>query len=114
MAFENEKRTARSLLSAIEDGTLDVSDTYGVLENEDPTLVYLVFRWIRANYPGSHPAADAVIGRLANLCSTYPAAAKKAAKGKSDPIVDWFEDAYEYREFRANEFVDLIVEKLEG
>ncbi len=114
MAFDNEKCTARSLLGEIEDGTLDASDTYDILENEDPTLVYLVFRWIRANYPHSHPAADAVIGRLADLCSTFPAAAKKAAKGKNDPIVDWFEDAFEYRDYRANEFIDLIVEKLEG
>lgn len=82
MAFEHEKRTARSLLAAIEDGTLDASDTYSILENEDPTLVYLVFMWIRATYPPSHPAADGVIGRLANLCSPTqrPPAKRRRAK----------------------------------
>jgi hypothetical protein len=37
-----------------------------------------------------------------------------AQNGKDDPLVEWFEDAYGYRDFRAAEFIDLVVEKLEG
>ncbi|MFT6396470.1 MAG: hypothetical protein ACJAYU_001213 [Bradymonadia bacterium] len=114
MAFDEEKRAARSLLAAIEDGTTSTSDTYYQLKDADPTLVYFIFTWIRATYPPSHPAAGGVLGRLGDLCTKYPDAARIAASGKADSVVDWFEDAYEYREYGSAEFVDLIVEKLEG
>lgn len=114
MAFDEEKRVARRLLAAIEDGSTSTSDAYYQLKDADPTLVYFVFTWIRANYPPNHPAAAGVLGRLAELCQKYPDAPRIAASGKDDPIVEWFEDAYEYREYRASEFVELIVEKLEG
>ena len=37
-----------------------------------------------------------------------------AKDGKEDALVEWFEDAYGYRDLRAVEFIDLVVEKLEG
>jgi hypothetical protein len=114
MAFNMEKAAARRLLGALEDGTLGATDTFDLVGEADPTLVYFVFTWLRASYPPSHPASDAVLGRLGELCSRYPAAARIAQTGKADAVVDWFEDAYGYRDFRAAEFVDLVVEKLEG
>ena len=114
MAFNMEKAEARRLLGALEDGTLGASDTFHLVEEADPTLVYFVFAWLRAWYPPSHPASDAVLGRLGELCSRYPKAARMAKDGKEDALVEWFEDAYGYRDFQAAEFIDLVVEKLEG
>lgn len=114
MAFEHEKRTARRLLGAIEDGTLDTPNTWYLVSEADPTLVYFIFSWIRAWYPAHHPAADGVLGRLTDLLTRYPKAAKRAKSGASDPLVEWFRNEYAYRDLRAAEFIDLIVEKLEG
>jgi len=114
MAFNMEKAAARRLLGALEDAKLGTSDTFRLVEKADPALVYFVFTWLRARYPSSHPASDAVLGRMGELCSRYPKAARMAQDGKEDPIVEWFEDAYNYRDFQAAEFIDLVVEKLEG
>lgn len=114
MSFDFEKRSARRLLAAIEDGTLDASATHHLVTQADPALVHFVFAWIRAWYPASHPASDAVLGRLAELCTRFPDAARKAKEGAGDPIVEWFEDEYAYRDFRPDAFIDLVVEKLEG
>ncbi|MFT7625030.1 MAG: hypothetical protein ACI9WU_004221 [Myxococcota bacterium] len=114
MAFNLEKAAAQRLLGALDDGRLGASDTFDLVKEADPTLVYFVFTWLRASYPPSHPASDAVLGRLGELCSRYPRAAQIAKEGKEDSVVEWFEDAYGYRDFRAAEFIDLVVEKLEG
>lgn len=114
MAFQQEKEAARRILGAIEDGTLRVGDTFRLIEEADPTLVYFIFAWIRAWYPSSHPAADGVLGRLGELVSQYPRAARMAKQGESDSLVTWFEDQYSYRDLRADDFIDVIVEKLEG
>ncbi len=114
MAFEHEKRRARHLLAALEDGRLDTADTNHLVKDADPALVHFIFAWLRAHYPSSHPAADAVLGRLSALCTRYPVAARLAKEGSKDPIVAWFEEDESYRDHRANEFIDLIVEKLEG
>ena len=114
MAFNIEKAAARRLLGALEDGKLEAPDTFQLVEEADPTLVYFVFAWLRARYPSSHSASDGVLGRMSELCSRYPKAARMAQDGKEDPLVEWFEDAYGYRDFRAAEFIDLVVEKLEG
>ena len=114
MAFEHEKRSARRLLGAIEDGTLDTPNTWYLISEADPTLVYFIFCWIRAWYPAHHPAADGVLGRLTELLTRYPKAAQLAKEGAADSLVGWFEDEHEYRDLRADEFIALIVEKLEG
>jgi hypothetical protein len=114
MAFNMEKTAARRLLGALEDGTLGVVDTFLLVEEADPVLIYFVFAWLRAWYPSSHQASDGVLGRMGELCSRYPKAARMAQNGKGDPLVEWFEDAYGYRDLRAAEFIDLVVEKLEG
>jgi len=114
MAFNMEKAAARRLLGALEDAKLGTSDTFRLVEKADPALVYFVFTWLRARYPSSHPASDGVLGCMGELCSRYPKAARMAQDGKEDPIVEWFEDAYNYRDFQAAEFIDLVVEKLEG
>lgn len=114
MGFETEIRAAREIVSALEDGTRDTAQTYFLVENADPTLLYLIFAWLRGSYPPTNPASDGVLGRLTALCTQYPAVAQRAKAGQSDPVVDWFEDAYEYRNFEADGFCELVVEKLEG
>ena len=51
---------------------------------------------------------------LSELCTQHPKAARMAKQGESDSLVTWFEDEHGYRDLRAEEFIDLIVEKLEG
>lgn len=114
MAFDMEKAAAQRLLSALEDGSLNARDTFYLVEDADPTLVYFIFSWLRAWYPPSHPAGDAVLGRIGELCTQHPRAARIAREGQGDAVVDWFEDAYTYRDFRSAEFIELVVEKLEG
>ena len=114
MAFLQEKQEAHRILSGIEDGNLKVAETFYLIEDADPTLVYFIFAWIRAWYPSSHPAADGVLGRLSELCTQFPKAARMAKEGESDSLVKWFEDEYSYRDLRADAFIDVIVDKLEG
>lgn len=114
MAFTPEKRAAQRILSAIEDGKLSTRETYQLVADADPTLIHLIFTWLRARYPAHNPASDGVLGRLAELCTQYPEAAAKAKEGESDSLVAWFEDEYDYRELRSGDFIDLIVEKLES
>ena len=114
MAFEMEKAEALRLLRAIEEGTQSTTATFQIAESQDPTLIYFIFAWLRARYPASHPAADAVLNRLGELCSRHPKVARMANEGKKDSLVEWFEQAYGYRDFQSSEFVDLVVEKLES
>ena len=38
----------------------------------------------------------------------------KMREGKSDVIVNWFEEEHTYRDFTAEQFIALVIEKLEG
>ncbi|MCP4867808.1 MAG: hypothetical protein GY898_03725 [Proteobacteria bacterium] len=114
MAFEHEKRTARAILAAIEDAQLNTANTWHLIEDADPTLVYFLFAWLRARYPASHPASDGVLGRLGALVTEFPAAARLAKKGEKDSLVPWFEEGHSYRDYSNQEFVELIVDKLES
>lgn len=111
--FEPEKRAAMRLLQSIEDNTLSEDDIRHLIEGADPALVYLVFGWLRHRYHGGHSASEGVLGRIVGLCR-HPSVAKKAVAGEKDAIAQWFEETHEYGDFRRGEFIDLIVEKLEG
>jgi hypothetical protein len=113
MSFEKEKREALEILESIENGTMSAAESFRLIEGADPTLVYFIFEWLKQSYSG-HPAAEGVLGRLIALCSAYPAATKLAKEGQADLVVRWFEEAYQYRELGSREFIELIVEKLEG
>lgn len=114
MSFEHEKRQALRMLEGIENGTMTASESHGLLRDADPTLVYFIFTWLRAYYHAGHPAAEGVLGRVVEICSRYPDVTRAIKVGEDDSIVAWFEDEYDYRDFQAAAFVDLIVEKLEG
>lgn len=114
MSFEHEKQVARSILSAIEDAGVSPGQTFDLMREADPTLIYFLFAWLRAHYPSSHPSGDGVLGRLTALCTEHPKAARMARAGESDSIVGWFEDGHSYRDFDSREFIELVVDKLEG
>lgn len=113
MAFEQEQRAALRILQGIEEGTLSASESAALVEDADPALVYLLFTWLRHHYKPDDAAAEAVLGRLLAL-SSRPAVAKLVKEGQGDPVVEWFEEAYSYRKLGSSEFVELIVQKLEG
>lgn len=114
MAFDYEKRQALRMLQGIEDGSMKTWQSRDLLEEADPALVYFVFSWLRAHYPPSHPAAGGVLGRLGEICTRHPSIPKRFEAGRRDPLVEWFEEAYSYRELQRLAFIDLIIEKLEG
>lgn len=114
MAFEHEQTQALRILQAFEQGTLSTSQTYGLVQDADPALLHFIFTWLRAHYPPHHPASQAVVGRMVELCNAHPQVPRRIKEGAADPIVEWFEDAHQYRELQSREFIALIVEKLEG
>ena len=114
MEFAHEKRTARHMLSALEDGSQSIEDMRGLYEEADPALVYLLFGWLRDRYPASHGASVGVLGRIVGLCQASSVVAKAARTGEKDAIAQWFEETHSYREMERDDFIDLIVEKLEG
>lgn len=113
MALEQEQRAALRILEGIEEGTMSASDSLALVEDADPALIYLIFTWLRKRY-ADHPNADAVIGRLVEISSRGSIAAKMK-EGQSDPVAQWFEESYSYRKLDSKEeFIQLIIEKLEG
>lgn len=114
MAFEHEQQQAARILAAIEDGLMSTAEAHNLIRDADPTLVYFIFSWLREHYHRGHPAADAVLGRLAKICTDYPDIPRMVETGGADSVVAWFEDAYSYRELDAGAFIELVVEKLEG
>ena len=113
MAFDHEQRQARRLLDGVEMGTLDTYDAFALIERSDPCWVYLMFTWLRAHY-ANHSASDGVFGRIADICTTHPKAAAMMREGQRDALTAWFEETYEYRELDADDFVRIVVEKLES
>ena len=113
MEFEHEKKTALRLLQGIELGTMTTDESYGELRDADPALIFLIFKWLRKRYR-DHPAADGVLGRLSDLCNEHRDITRRAKAGEDDPVVNWFEGSYQYKDLEGTEFIDLIVEKLEG
>ena len=112
MAFEHEQRAALRILEGIEEGTASATDSLNMVEEADPALVYLIFTWLRKRY-ADHPNADAVIGRLVAV-SNKGNVPKMMKEGAEDPVVEWFEDSYKYKDLDKQQFIELIIEKLEG
>ena len=114
MNFAHEQRAAAHLLSLLEDGSHPTVHVRPFYEEADPALVYFLFAWLRAHYHAAHPAAEGVLGRIVALVSASDIVARKAREGERDSLVSWFEETYNYRDLDRDEFVALIVEKLEG
>lgn len=113
MAFAQEQRAALHLLQGIENGTLSTSQASHIIDEADPALVYFIFTWLRARYE-NHPASEGVVGRLVELTQSFSGVKKAMAEGKEDSVVAWFEEEHSYKEFTAEQFIEVVVEKLEG
>ncbi len=112
MALEQEQRAALRILEGIEEGTMSAADSFALVDDADPALVYLIFTWLRKRY-ADHPNSDAVIGRLVEI-SNRGSVPGKMKEGQADVVVQWFEESHSYRELGSKEFIELIIEKLEG
>lgn len=113
MSFERQQAQALRILEGIEEGTMSAADSFALVEAADPALIYLIFTWLRRRY-ADHPNADAVIGRLVAVVDRDPKINRMMKEGHADPVVAWFEEEYSYTALRSREFIELIVEKLEG
>jgi len=113
MSFERQQAQALRILEGIEEGTMSAADSFALVEEADPTLIYLIFTYLRRRY-ADDPNADAVIGRLVAVVDKHPVVSKMMKEGQADPVVAWFEDEYKYTQLRPREFIEIIVEKLEG
>jgi len=112
MSLEQHQREALRILEGIEEGSMSATDSVALVEDADPALIYLIFTWLRKRY-ADHENSDAVIGRLVAV-SGRGSVVKKMKEGQADPVVQWFEENYSYRTLEAKEFIELIIEKLEG
>jgi len=112
--FETEKQDALATLRGIELGEMSIEESFERLDAADATLVYFILRWLKKHYHRDHDQHDEVRGRLADVRNTYRAITRKAKVGEDDPVVEWFEGAHKYHELNAEEFIDIIVDKLEG
>jgi hypothetical protein len=112
MEFAMEKREARRLLEALEDGTLSPEDTRPLAEDADPALLYLIVAWLRARY-ATHSAAEGVLGRIVAV-SRYDAVAKAVKSGERDAITAWFLEEHDLRDLDRDDFIDIVVDKLES
>lgn len=92
---------------------MTAGQSYDLVADADPALVYLIFTWIRRRY-ADHPNADAVVGRLLAVIERSPSVNAKMKEGQADPVVAWFEEEHSYRDLGAKEFIELIVDKLES
>ena len=114
MAFEDEKLAALTILQGIVQGTMTPDESFEFLDKADPTLVYFILKYVKKHYHRDHDEFDEVRTRLTNLQTSYRSITRKAKAGEEDLVVEWFEGSHRYREMTAEEFIDLVVEKLEG
>ncbi|HEX4417081.1 MAG TPA: hypothetical protein VH165_04235 [Kofleriaceae bacterium] len=112
MALEQEQRAAMRILDSIEGGMMSANELFSLVDDADPALLYLIVTWLRKHY-ADHVNADAIGGRLVEL-SSKASIAVKMKEGQADPVVQWFEENYSYRKLEKPEFIELIIEKLEG
>lgn len=112
MSFEIEKRAAAHLLAVVENGSHSPQQIRLAYEGADPALIYLLFAWLRAHYRG-HSAAEGVYGRIVAACAS-DVVARRVKLGEKDAVVSWFEETYDYRQLQRDDFIELIVEKLES
>ena len=111
MSYEQEQRAAMRILTGFEEGKLGTTELQSIVEEADPALVYLIFTWLRKRYAGD--SNDAVVARLVEV-SDRGAIPEMVKEGHDDPVVEWFEEGYSYRELDAKQFIELVVDKLES
>ncbi len=116
MSFEFEKQEAGRLLAGLEEGGMSAADAFDIADQRDPLMVYFIFRYLREKYPPGGPQSQGIVERLLELASTYDGLMKATKAAERDPMREWFDDTHSMSEFfgDSQEFIDMIVEKLEG
>lgn len=114
MEFEAEKSEALMILLGIVDGTMTADESFELLDQCDPTLVYFILKYVKKHYHRDHDDYEAVRRRLKELKNSYRAITRKSKSGEDDPVVEWFESNHRYSDLSPELFIDLIVDKLEG
>ena len=114
LEFEAEKLHALTILLGIVQGTMTTDESFELLEESDPTLVYFILKYIKKHYHRDHDLYDVVRPRLTELKNTHRAITRKSKTGEDDPVVEWFEGTHRYSELPPEVFIDIIVDKLEG
>lgn len=112
--FAEEKQHAFGILQGIAQGTAMADETFALLKDTEPVFVYFIFRWLKKHYHKDHDDYEFVKANLSDVRNSHRQLTRMAKDGEEDPLVEWFEGNYRYREMSAFEFVDLIIEKLEG
>ena len=54
-----------------------------------------------------------MLGRVLEI-SNKGSVPKMMKEGQADPVVAWFEETHSYKDLGSKEFIELIIEKLEG
>lgn len=110
------KREMMRFLEGIENGSLSANDAFIVADKLDPVLVYFAIQFLRENYPASNPGSQGITERMVELMGNHEGIVKAVKTGEKDVLSEWFNDTYSFGEFKNknDEFVDLIVDKLEG
>ena len=112
MSAFDEKREALRLLDGLENGGMAADDASSIAQDLDPVLVHVIVKFLRETYPVSDPAATAVLERVVQLNSAWKGLVARCQEGEQDPITEWFESEYAYRDFRGRgaEMIELIVD----
>lgn len=116
MSVLGEKSEAMRLLSGLENGSMNTADAYAIAVKRDPILVYFIVRYLRETYKNDQQSGSAVLNRLIDLTGTYADIQKMIRQAEADVMVSWFNDTHDIKQFRGKpgEYIDLIVDKLEG
>lgn len=116
MSNSMEIRECTRLLSGLENGNMTASDAFTVADKRDPVMLYFILRFLREKYPAGRETSAGVLQRVLELTGTYDSVVKKSKTGEKDPMREWFDDTYAMREFfdKSDEFVEMLVEKMEG
>jgi len=112
----DEKREALRLLDGLENGGLAADDASNIARDLDPVLVHVIVKFLRETYPASDPAATSVLERVVKLHSAWSGLVARCKHGEEDPISQWFESEYSFRDFRGRgaEMIELIADKIDS
>ena len=109
-----EPLAVAKILKGIVEGTMTTQECFDLLDPADPTLVYFIFKYIKKHYHRDHDEFEVVRPRLKDIKNSHRSLTRKAKSGEDDPVVGWFEGSHRYSEMTPEDFVDVIIDKLEG
>ncbi|MBC60931.1 MAG: hypothetical protein CMP11_00590 [Zetaproteobacteria bacterium] len=110
-------RDISRFLDSIELGNVTTNDAFHLADSFDDLITYFLLRYLREKYPAKAGSVGASERLISLLTHNGGQIAKKALPPKGEVIfVEWFDENYEMKSFfkNRNDFVTLILDKLEG